>query len=110
MTQQRQWFRDEKSFGVHDEAGQVIARTHYHDVETDDGVKQRVFPGIHVRPDHRGVGLASELTKHATDITINEGFRIVPVCPYIVQWLHDFEDGAYLKYRDHPGAEHVDAY
>ena len=109
MTQQRQWFRDEKSFGVQDEAGEVIARNLYHDLETEDGTKQRVFPGIHVRPDHRGVGLASELTKHSMDISLDEGFRIVPVCPYIAQWMREYDNGAYLEYRDDPGAERFDA-
>src|SRR5699024_12529484 len=109
MTQQRQWFRDEKSFGVHDETGEVIARNLYHDHETDDGTKQRVFPGIHVRPDHRGVGLASELTKHSMDISLDEGFRIGPVCTYISQWMREYDNGTALGYGDDPVADYLDA-
>lgn len=109
MEQQWQWFRDEESFGVRDETGDVIARNLYHDVETEDGKKQRVFPGVHVRPDHRGAGLASELTKHSIDLSLDEGFRIVPVCPYVARWMREYDNGAYLKHRDNPGAEHFDA-
>lgn len=109
MTQQRQWFRDDRSFGVHDNAGEVIARNLYHDVTAEDGTQQRVFPGIHVRPDHRGAGLASELTKHSIDISLDEGFRIVPVCPYVARWMREYDNGAYLEHRDDPGAEHLHA-
>src|SRR5699024_12069925 len=75
MTEPR-WFRDDESFGVHDDDGEVIARNLYRDVELADGTKQRVFPSIHVRPDHRHVGLAGRLTKYSLDITIDEGYRI----------------------------------
>lgn len=100
------WFRDTESFGVHDDAGEVIARNLYRDVEAADGTPQRVFPGIFVHPDHRGVGLAGKLTKYSLDITIAEGFRIVPPCPYVARWVREYDDGTYLKYRDDPGPEH----
>ncbi|OAV63026.1 GNAT family N-acetyltransferase [Enteractinococcus helveticum] len=105
MTEPR-WFRDEESFGVYDDDGEVIARNLYRDVQLSDGTKQRVFPGIHVRPDHRHVGLAAQLTKHSMDTTIQEGYRIVPICPYVAQWMREYDDGAYLKYRDEPAGEH----
>lgn len=105
MTEPR-WFRDEKSFGVYDDEGEVIARNLYRDVEHSDRAKQRVFPGIHVRPDHRHVGLAARLTKHSMDVTVDEGYRIVPICPYIAQWMREYDDGAYLKYRDEPAGDH----
>lgn len=104
-----QWFRDATVFGVRDDAGEVIARNRYHNVETADGIKQRVFPGIFVDPKYRGAGLAGQLTKHALDITIEEGYRIVPICPYIVDWVRDYDGGAYLKYSDAPGPEHSHA-
>lgn len=102
------WFRDDESFGIYDDAGDVIARNLYRDVELADGTKKRIFPSINVRPDHRHVGLAGRLTKHSLDITIEEGYRIVPVCPYIAQWMRDYNGGAYLQYRDTPGAEYFD--
>lgn len=108
MTEPR-WFQDDKSFGVYDDAGEVIARNLYHDIEQADGTKQRVFPSINVRPDHRHAGLAGRLTKHALDISIDEGYRIVPICPYIVQWMREYENGAYLQHRDEPEAEHFHA-
>ena len=100
------WFRDEESFGIYDDDGEVIARNLYRDVEQADGTKQRVFPRIYVRPDHRHVGLAGRLTKHSMDVTIEEGYRIVPICPYIVQWVREHDHGAYLKHRDEPTGEH----
>lgn len=100
------WFRDEKSFGVRNDSGEVIASNFYRDVETADGTKQRVFPRIFVEPKHRGAGLAGELTKHSLDTSIAEGFRIVPVCPYIDQWIREYDGGAYLTHRDKPGAQH----
>ena len=100
------WFRDDESFGVLDDTGEVIARNLYHDVETQDGTKQRVFPGIHVHPDYRGAGLAGELTKHSLDVSLKEGYRIVPICPYVARWIREYNDGAYLRYRDEPAPEH----
>lgn len=106
MTEPR-WFRDADSFGIYDADGEVIARNLYRDVETSDGKKQRVFPGIFTRPDHRGQGLASKLTKHSLDITIQEGRRIVPVCPYVARWVREYDQGAYLVHRDEPESEHL---
>ncbi len=104
MTEPR-WFRDDTTFGIYNDAGEVIARNVYRDVEHADGTKQRIFPSIHVRPDHRHAGLAGRLTKHSLDITIEEGYRIVPICPYIAQWMREYDHGAYLTYRDEPGAK-----
>ena len=104
MTEPR-WFRDEESFGIYNETGDVIARNFYRDVEQVDGSKHRVFPSIHVRPDHRHQGLAGRLTKHSLDITIDEGYRVVPVCPYVARWMSEYDDGAYLKYRAERGTE-----
>ena len=109
MEQQPRWFRDEASFGVHDDAGEVIARKLYHDVEAQDGTKQRVFPGVHVHPDHRGAGLAGQLTKYSIDVSLDEGYRIVPICPYVARWMREYDNGSYLPHRDEPGAEHFHA-
>lgn len=106
MQQQPRWFRDEDSFGVYNDAGDVIARNLYRDVEMPDGTKQRAFPGIVVHPDHRNEGLAGKLTKHSVDESIAEGYRIVPICPYVAKWIREYENGAYLPYRDEPGPEH----
>lgn len=109
MDTQPHWFRDTESFGVYNATGDVIARNLYHDVVAQDGTKQRVFPGIFVHPDHRGAGLAGDLTKHSLDITIDEGLRVVPICPYVVRWVREYDNGAYLQYRDEPGPEHFNA-
>lgn len=109
MTQHQRWFRDQDSFGVHDAEGEVIARNLYRDVENGDGTKQRVFPGVFVYPDHRGAGLAGKLTKYSIDTSLDEGYRIVPVCPYVARWVREYNHGAYLPHRDEPSAEHFHA-
>lgn len=106
MKTQPHWFRDADSFGVYSDKGDVIGRNLYRDVEAADGTKQRVFPGVFVHPDYRGAGLASELTKHSIDESLAEGFRIVPICPYVARWIREYHDGSYLQYRDEPGPEH----
>lgn len=106
MQTQPHWFRDDESFGVSNDNGDVIGRNLYRDVETSDGTKQRVFPGVFVHPDYRGAGLAGELTKHSLDESIAEGYRIVPICPYVARWMREYDDGSYLPYRDEPESEH----
>ena len=105
MTEPR-FLRDADSFAVLDADDEVIGRNLYRDVENSDGTKQRVFPKVVVHPDHRGVGLAAQLVKHSIDISLDEGFRIVPVCPYVAQWMQEHDGGSYLQYRDEPGTEH----
>lgn len=100
------WFRDDESFGIYNDQGDVIGRNLYRDVEQADGTKQRVFPGVFVHPDYRGAGLAGELTKYSLDQTIAEGFRIVPICPYVARWIREYDAGSYQQYRDEPGPEH----
>lgn len=109
MQKQRRWFRDEDSFGIYDASGDVIARNLYRDVETEGGAKQRVFPGVFVHPDYRGAGLAGKLTKYSIDHSLDEGYRIVPICPYVARWVREYDDGAYLPHRDEPAAEHFHA-
>lgn len=106
MDTESRWFRDKESFGICNAAGDVIGRNLYRDVETANGTKQRVFPGVFVHPDYRGAGLAAELTKHSIDESLAEGYRIVPICPYVVQWMREYDDGSYLQYRDEPDAGH----
>lgn len=106
MPTQSRWFRDEESFVVTNETGDVIGRNLYRDVEAADGTKQRVFPGVFVHPDYRGAGLAGELTKHSIDQSIADGYRIVPICPYVAEWMREYDNGSYLKYRDEPESEH----
>lgn len=101
------WFRDDESFGVHNDEGEVIARNLYRDIVAADGTQQRIFPGIFTRPDHRGAGLAGKLTKYSIDLTIAEGRRIVPVCPYVASWVREYDNGSYLQYRDDPTGEHL---
>ena len=92
MTEPR-WFRDEESFGVYDD-GDVIARNLYRDVQGAEGTKQRIFPSIHVRPDHRLWLTTDHLDGYTikfsdrTDLSTSRAI-VVPA-------------GAYLKYRDEP--------
>ncbi len=106
MDTESRWFRDDESFGFSNETGDVIGRNLYRGIKTAHGTKQRVFPGIFVHPDYRGAGLAGKLTQHSLDQSIAEGYRIVPVCPYVANWMQEYNNGSYLQYRDEPEAQH----
>jgi predicted GNAT family acetyltransferase len=48
---------------------------------------QRVFRHTEIDDAHSGRGLASHLVRRALADTRDAGLRIVPVCPYVAQWL-----------------------
>ena len=41
----------------------------------------------YVPPEHRGAGLASELTAHALRYAREHGYRIVASCPFVAAYL-----------------------
>ncbi|MBL0885277.1 GNAT family N-acetyltransferase [Myceligenerans indicum] len=64
-------------------------------VYKDLGDNQRIFYHTVVFDEFGGRGLASTLTRTALSTSIQAGYRIVPVCPYVKKWLsthHDFDD------------------
>ena len=68
---------------------------------------QRIFYHTVVFDEFGGRGLAGTLTRTALGTSVEEGHRIVAVCPYVKKWLtthHDFDDAA-----DPANAEHLKA-
>lgn len=49
--------------------------------------KQRIFYHTVIEDEFAGQGLASDLTGAALRESIDAGWRIVAVCPYVVSWL-----------------------
>jgi predicted GNAT family acetyltransferase len=75
-------------FEIHvDGSGEPAGKTYIKDIETADGVKQRIFPHTEVKEEFGGHGLASTLVRQALDASIAEGFQIVAVCPYVKNWV-----------------------
>lgn len=40
-----------------------------------------------VPPEHRGRGIAGQLTRHVLDYARAEGLKVVPTCPYIAAFI-----------------------
>lgn len=56
-----------------------------HPAENPD--QQRIFYHTVIDDAFGGRGLAGTLTSAALEASIADGYRIVPVCPYVVRWL-----------------------
>jgi predicted GNAT family acetyltransferase len=59
---------------------------------TRDGV---LLPHAEVRPELNGQGIGSTLAKGALDDIRRQGLRAVPLCPFIVAYVH-----RHPEYRD----------
>jgi predicted GNAT family acetyltransferase len=46
-----------------------------------------VFTHTEVLPEYEGQGMASRLVGHALQASVDTGLRIVPVCPYVAQYI-----------------------
>ncbi|MEO3888049.1 GNAT family N-acetyltransferase [Nonomuraea sp. B5E05] len=54
-----------------------------------------VFTHTEVLPEFQGQGLAGKLTGHALQMSADTGLRIVPLCPYVAQYIErhpEFQD------------------
>lgn len=65
--------------------GKVIGKALYRTYGTDPS--QRIFYHTVVNKEYGGQGLAKKLAVQALDQTVEEGLKIVPVCPYIKKFL-----------------------
>lgn len=63
-----------------------IGTESYVDLDGKAGV-ERIFYSTFVSPEYGGQGLASVLVRAASDDTVAGGAKIVPVCPYVVNWM-----------------------
>lgn len=68
---------------------------------------QRVMYHTSVSEQYGGQGLASVLVRAAVEDTIGRGFRVVPVCPYVVAWLGKHPE--YAEHVDESGPQHLRA-
>lgn len=85
---------------------QKIGEGSYLDV-IDDRVKERILFHTSVDDGYAGRGLASQLVRFMVDESIDEGFMIVPVCPFVADWFERHSD-----YREHevtPSSDHLRA-
>jgi uncharacterized protein len=88
---------DRERFEVLD-AGNVIGKAAYK--EYDDGdAPQRIFYHTVINEEYGGQGLAGKLAAVALDETVDAGFAIVPVCPFIKKFL-----AKHPEYADHVAA------
>ena len=91
---------------VVDETGAMAAREYFTDHVTADGTKQRAFTSTVVDEDYRGSGLAGKIVQHALDQAIDDGYRIVAVCPYMKRWIEKQDDPRYQQAQDTARPEH----
>lgn len=89
-----------------DESGAIAGREVYRDHKTADGTKQRIFIETVVEEDYRGAGLAGKLVQYALDAALDEGYRIVAICPYVKRWIEKNEDTRYADASDTARSEH----
>lgn len=50
---------------------------------------------VYVPPPVEGRGIAGAITRHALDYSREQGFKVVPRCPYVAAWIKRHPD-----YRD----------
>lgn len=89
-----------------DDTGTVAAREYHTDHISADGTKQRAFVSTVTEEAYRGQGLAGKVVKHTVDNALDEGYRIVAICPYVKSWLDKQDDPRYEQARDTPRPEH----
>ena len=77
-----------------DDSGTAAGFVEFVEHITKDGTRQRIFPHTEVGQEWGGHGLASTLVHEALRDTVRQGFRIVPVCPYVRKWLTAHDDVA----------------
>ncbi|NUR83003.1 MAG: N-acetyltransferase [Nonomuraea sp.] len=59
-----------------------------------------VFTHTEVMPDYEGKGLASKLVKFALDASRDTGLRVVPLCPYVKDYIARHQEYADLVDAD----------
>lgn len=89
-----------------DDSGTIAAREFHTDHVTADGTRQRAFVSTVVEEEYRGKGLAGKIVKYTLDKALDEGFRIVAICPVVKGWIEKQEDPRYAEARDTARPEH----
>ena len=81
----------------------AIGAAHYRDLQTADGI-ERVFFHTVVDEAYGGQGLAGKLAAAALTDTVEQGHKIVPVCPYIKVYVkkhHEYDADLVLPTPEH---------
>lgn len=89
-----------------DDSGTTAAYEKHTEHVTADGTKQRAFVSTVVEEDYRGQGLAGKIIKYTVDKAIDDGYRIVAICPVVKDWIEKQEDPRYEQARDAARPEH----
>ncbi|MGW9827285.1 uncharacterized protein ACUXNS_002304 [Brevibacterium pityocampae] len=63
---------------------------------SSDPAQQRILYHTVIDEAFSGRGLASRLTRDAIAASVTEGYRVVPLCPYVKSWV-----GKHDEFADH---------
>ena len=74
--------------------GRTVGLADFH-----DGDGRRVFPHTEVNPEFQGRGLATILVAEALRATRAEGFRIVPTCWMVAEYIDKHPEYAHITDR-----------
>lgn len=108
LTADNPTFIEESGFTgmIVDDSGTIAAREYHNDHVTADGVKQRVLVSTVTEEAYRGQGLAGKIVQYTLDKALDDGYRIVAICPYVQSWLQKHNDARYEQARDPARPEH----
>lgn len=73
--------------------GEHAGSSLYRDTERA-GKPQRIIYHTVIDDAFTGQGLASTLTREVIRQSVDDGYRIVPLCPYVAKWLTRHDDFA----------------
>lgn len=81
-----------------------IGQEAYVDVDRDGSVERVLYHTV-VSEAYGGRGLASILVQNVVDDIIAQGYKIVPVCPYVAKWIE--KNSQYDEHVVQPTPEHL---
>lgn len=84
--------------------GETAGSSSYRDTE-DAGTPQRILHHTVIDQAFGGRGLAAILTREAVRQSVDAGFRVVPMCPYVKKWTTTHDD--FAEHIDPVGRAHV---
>lgn len=89
-----------------DDTGTIAAREYHTEHVTADGTKQRAFVATVTEDSYRGQGLAGSIVQYTLDKALDEGYRLVAICPYVKNWIEKHDDPKYRDAQDAARPEH----
>ena len=105
MSEIKPVFLPERQRFALDDQGKIIGAAHYRDFDGPQGV-ERIFFHTTVDEEYAGQGLAGVLAKFALESTIEQGAKIVAVCPYIKAYTTKHHE--YDEHLVKPAQAHID--